>query len=63
VDCLDDDRILALLEGRLSAGEERSVEAHLDACGRCRRLLSQVVRTIPDESLADLVPYHAPRAL
>jgi hypothetical protein len=37
--CLDEDAVLLLLEGKLSAGAHAEVEAHLDGCETCRRLV------------------------
>ncbi len=38
--CLDEDEILGLLDGELSALARNEVEAHLDTCKACRQLLA-----------------------
>jgi tRNA A-37 threonylcarbamoyl transferase component Bud32 len=42
-DCLDDDELLAYLEGAPTARPLEAVQAHLDACHSCRRLASAAV--------------------
>jgi len=42
VPCLDDDTILAVAVG--DTGAAVSIEAHLDACDRCRRLVAEAMR-------------------
>lgn len=42
--CLGDNTLVDLVEGRLACGDERAVEAHLDACPACREFLADLVR-------------------
>jgi len=42
--CLDDDQIILLLQGELSEGSREAVEAHLDSCEACRRLVGAAAR-------------------
>jgi tetratricopeptide (TPR) repeat protein len=42
-DCLDDNVVVEMLDGRLSAARVTAVEAHLDRCDGCRRLISRLV--------------------
>ena len=46
--CLDENRVVALLDGALSAGSRAEVEAHLDGCAVCRRLVALTVRSSSD---------------
>jgi hypothetical protein len=39
--CLDENAAVSFLERRISVGRIREVEAHLDACASCRKLLSE----------------------
>src|SRR4051812_24388425 len=41
--CLDDQQIVALVEGKLSAAARAEVEEHLDACDTCQRLVAAVL--------------------
>jgi serine/threonine-protein kinase len=43
--CLDEDQIVLLLEGRLPEGERAEVEAHLDGCAACRRVVGAAAPT------------------
>lgn len=43
--CLALETLATYLDGRLAAASRARVEAHLAACGRCRRLISVVVKT------------------
>ena len=43
MDCLDEDTLGALAEGRLPPPELAQAEAHLDACAGCRLLLAELV--------------------
>src|SRR5262245_65086625 len=50
--CLDDDRILAFVEGSLDGGALASVLDHLDGCDACRRVVAAAAPTAapgPDE--------------
>jgi eukaryotic-like serine/threonine-protein kinase len=40
VDCLDENTVVAYVEGRLSADDERRVLLHSDGCASCRRLVA-----------------------
>ena len=46
--CLDDDTVLAFLEGRLPAEQAAGLEAHIDACAPCRQLLSRATQALPN---------------
>ncbi len=41
--CLGETKVLALLEGKLSAAELTEVDAHIDRCAECRVLVSSLV--------------------
>ncbi|MEM9876017.1 MAG: protein kinase [Myxococcota bacterium] len=68
--CLSEDRVLARVRGDLHAEDRAEVDAHLDACGACRRLVAAVAdaelpsaldgdATAPDLSIDD--PSRLPR--
>ncbi len=40
--CLDEDTVLAWLAGELSGDTRRGLEAHVDTCAECRRLVSEL---------------------
>jgi tetratricopeptide (TPR) repeat protein len=42
--CLDPDRVLALLAGRVDGQERDACEQHLDGCPDCRALMAELVR-------------------
>lgn len=42
--CLGDNTLVDLVEGRLAFGDERAVEVHLDTCPACREFLADLVR-------------------
>jgi hypothetical protein len=50
MDCLDEETVLALLEGELNANDVRDVEHHIDCCASCRRLLSSLAEPAPSEA-------------
>lgn len=43
--CLAVETLATYLDGRLAPSLRARVETHLVACGRCRRLISTVVKT------------------
>jgi serine/threonine-protein kinase len=43
IDCIDEDLVLALIEGRLSERELEEVEGHLDVCAACLRFVALVL--------------------
>ena len=45
MECLGEERIVELLEGRLAEAALRDVTDHLDACAACRALVSDAART------------------
>jgi hypothetical protein len=44
-DCLDDDTILDLIEGRITLRAVHRVAAHVDQCEICRRVLVDAARS------------------
>src|SRR5262245_15365481 len=59
--CLDEDRVVDLLEGRLDEGARARVTEHLDACGDCRRLVAATaLSSNPSEAEAAERPGRAP---
>jgi hypothetical protein len=48
VGCLDADTVLALIDGELPTERSSEIEAHLDGCALCRRLVSESA-ALPDE--------------
>jgi tetratricopeptide (TPR) repeat protein len=49
-DCLDEDTLLDLAEGRRELGADDAVTLHLDRCESCRRLVAEARRGVaPDE--------------
>jgi serine/threonine protein kinase len=51
--CLDDNGLLAFVEGRLPGETSERVEAHLDACEACRALVAEVARSLASSAEAD----------
>ena len=50
--CLDEETVLTLLEGRLATERWSDVDHHIDECAACRRLLSTLAAEIVvDEEL------------
>lgn len=45
--CLSESQVLGFVELRLSSKEQSTLEAHIDACAACRRLLADVARSAP----------------
>jgi serine/threonine-protein kinase len=45
--CLDDNLVLALVEGEIAPGAAALLDEHLDECDRCRELVAAVARTEP----------------
>jgi serine/threonine-protein kinase len=43
IDCLDEERVLALVEGRATERELEEVEGHLDGCAACLRFVALVL--------------------
>ena len=56
--CLSDDVVAAYLGGELSGDSRRSVDTHIDGCGRCRRIVSALaaVDDGPQHDNRELVP-------
>jgi tetratricopeptide (TPR) repeat protein len=52
MDCLDENTVAALFEKRLPDEEAARVEAHVDACPACRRLLGRLAGVFGSESSA-----------
>ncbi len=52
MNCLDDETVLALLDGQLGDARLRDVDGHIDGCPTCRRLLSSLAEDTPDEEPA-----------
>jgi eukaryotic-like serine/threonine-protein kinase len=46
--CLDEDIVCAWIERRLPAAERAPVDAHIDSCADCRRLIATVVQRSSD---------------
>jgi serine/threonine-protein kinase len=66
--CLDEERILALVEGALAAEERASVEHHLARCHDCRTLVARAAEALlstgvvsAGEDDGDAAPPRAPR--
>ncbi|MEZ4306740.1 MAG: zf-HC2 domain-containing protein [Polyangiaceae bacterium] len=55
-DCLDDERILLLLEGRLTPAARADAESHLDECAACRLLVGAAAVTEGAISCAARLP-------
>jgi eukaryotic-like serine/threonine-protein kinase len=53
--CLDVDAVLAWLDGAMSARRAADVEAHIDGCPVCRRVLSEAA-IAPGDDAADPLP-------
>jgi tetratricopeptide (TPR) repeat protein/tRNA A-37 threonylcarbamoyl transferase component Bud32 len=49
-ECLGDQQLLELVEGRLDASAQRAMVAHVDACSRCRELLAAAARVASPRS-------------
>jgi len=59
--CLDAVAVQGFVEGRLSADERARVEAHVDGCASCRRLISALAMTNPPTVPAtELASDHSP---
>ncbi len=54
--CLDDDCLLALVEGRLDARARRHAERHVDACDDCRRLAAVLAYENEEETTPSRPP-------
>ena len=53
--CLEEETVLALLQGDLAGGDLRAVEEHIDACAHCRRLVSSLAEdATPSEGAGDV---------
>ena len=50
--CLDDDTLAALAEGRLGPEARDTALAHVAGCDRCRRVVASVARAIADPEVA-----------
>jgi tetratricopeptide (TPR) repeat protein len=63
--CLNEARLLQLMEGTLTAGEVAEVNAHLDGCAACRELAAAIARleTSAHPETEDLVPLPSPRRI
>ena len=65
-ECLYDDTLGRLVVGQVGDEERQRAESHIDGCGRCRRLITQIARlslatrTQSIERLPDAVPEAAP---
>ncbi|MFZ5442106.1 MAG: zf-HC2 domain-containing protein [Myxococcota bacterium] len=44
MNCVDENLLLELMEGSAPETAKRELEAHLDLCPRCRRLVAAVMR-------------------
>lgn len=42
--CLDENQVIQLLSGHIAEGDRRAIEAHLDTCDTCRRLVADSAR-------------------
>jgi cysteine-rich repeat protein len=58
VDCLDDDTVLAFVQGTLGAERTARVHAHLQACGDCHILVAEAAKFVHAEP--DAPPAAAP---
>ncbi len=47
MDCLDEETVLALLDGELATARVGDVDRHIDGCTSCRRLLSTLAEDAP----------------
>jgi len=54
MDCLDEETVLALLDGELETERVRDVDRHIDGCPSCRRLLSTLAEETPSAELLPL---------
>lgn len=54
------DRLSTYIDGHLSEGDRRGLEAHLEACPSCQRELQELQATV--EALRSLPPQEAPRS-
>jgi hypothetical protein len=50
VDCLDDETLLACVEGRLAEADRLAALEHADHCRRCRELLVESLRALISDS-------------
>ncbi|MBX3207709.1 MAG: protein kinase [Labilithrix sp.] len=48
--CLDDNRALELLDGRLPSAARAAVERHIESCDACRELVAELAKVDGDES-------------
>ena len=55
-ECLGDDTLLELVEGRRDLVADPSLGAHLDECDACRRLVADLTRSRSDEPPAETMP-------
>ena len=64
VDHLDDDALLAFVQGKVAPAEAAAVNSHIDDCAECRRVLAETARYYLEHSLhttaADVRPARAP---
>jgi hypothetical protein len=51
--CLEDERVLAFIEGQLTATQRSRVEEHLARCAACRRLVARLGRTLAGNDGSD----------
>jgi tetratricopeptide (TPR) repeat protein len=55
--CLDENALLALVEGRLTDEETARVDAHIDQCAPCRQLVAHAAKgQVREEELAPATP-------
>ncbi len=54
MDCLDEETVLALLDGELETERVREVDRHIDGCSSCRRLLSTLAEETSSDQLLPL---------
>ncbi len=50
--CLDENQVVALAEGAISAAERVTIDAHLDVCAACRSLVAAAAAPHPNDTLA-----------
>jgi predicted anti-sigma-YlaC factor YlaD len=53
MECLDEETVLALLDGELEIERVRDVDRHIDGCTSCRRLLSTLAEETPSAQELD----------
>jgi hypothetical protein len=49
-ECLDDERLVLLVEGKLDGRARADAEAHLEGCDACQRLVAAIVRDAPADT-------------